>query len=973
MNRVLQYLQRGTNQSPSGDVPTDQQLLERYLQNRDQDAFADLVRRHELSVLKACRQVLRSAVDVDDAFQATFLVLIRRARQVRWQPSLRGWLVAVAHRIAVRLAVQQRRSVSPLKSHDFSYEAASPLTEVSWQEACAVLHEELNQMRDQFRLPLLLCYLQGYSRDEAAAQLGWTLGSVKAGLERGRQQLKTRLERRGVTLSAGLFTVLASSPTTEAGALSPVAATLALLTGNVPAKVATLSRSTGWASSLLASRLALVGLILLIGAAAGVTLTWAKTPDESVAATATAPVSIISADNPESVTITGTVLDPGGKPVTGASISVMKFVQLDTARTNRQNLEPVATTDANGQFQFTAKDELFYIVAQKTGSGFDVELIQEDKSRRPVQLQLRDLISVAGTVVDENGQPVANVEVECTHLFRYPPHFLEDQLKVIQETGSADGLYQQFSGVPFYFPYPKGLDWKVRSDAEGKFTLPDLPSGMMAQLQFNKPKRGGVSLQVVLLKGFGDQGTPRHRVTATAVNEGQLKALARSYNVTIEEARKRYQERGITRYYPPSIHTTMVPGVTVEGTVRNERGEPLAGVPVVVTNKRGRGPNTVTDARGHYQVSELDPDESYSAHAYGHVDHLRAMGSAVHRNGGPIRIDLKMRQGAVLTGKVVDARTGQGVRSQITVQPTPGNPLLNKAGINLNNEQTSKPDGTFRIIAPPGDVIVTASAYPEKPGSQPIPFLQAHVLETDMSLLQSSGKRGDDVRFRGETTTLKLGQAYQLLDLPTDRETSIELTLVRGKERQIKMVDPQGQPVTRAQVIGLDQAMNAYDVKLSTMEMVGLQPNEPVRPLMVISREKNLGALVMVPTNEEEPLVIKLEPLGEITGRFIDSNDTPLIQMQMGLTPSFSQERTTSNAPRFPLNFASVFKLYPIVFTDQEGRFAITHVIPDMKFQLQEWNTPSGVSRSSRFFSTTYQLKPGQRLNLGESIIVNRK
>jgi len=79
-------------------------------------------------------------------------------------------------------------------------------------------------------------------------------------------------------------------------------------------------------------------------------------------------------------------------------------------------------------------------------------------------------------------------------------------------------------------------------------------------------------------------------VTATAVQEGQLKALAKSYNVSIEEARKRYQERGISRYYPPSIHTTMVPGMTVEGTITNERGEPLAGVSVVVTNKRGRGP-----------------------------------------------------------------------------------------------------------------------------------------------------------------------------------------------------------------------------------------------------------------------------------------------------------------------------------------------------------------------------------------------
>ncbi len=87
MNRVLQYLNRQSGTSIPSGAPTDQELLEKYLNHSEQGAFAELVQRHELSVLKACRQVLRSSVDVDDAFQATFLVLLRRARQIRWQPS----------------------------------------------------------------------------------------------------------------------------------------------------------------------------------------------------------------------------------------------------------------------------------------------------------------------------------------------------------------------------------------------------------------------------------------------------------------------------------------------------------------------------------------------------------------------------------------------------------------------------------------------------------------------------------------------------------------------------------------------------------------------------------------------------------------------------------------------------------------------------------------------------------------------
>lgn len=184
MNRVLRYLRRESGTSTPSVVPTDKELLEKYLNHRDQDAFAELVRRHEQPVLKACRQVLRSPVDVDDAFQATFLVLLRRARQIHWQPSIRGWLVAVAHRIAVRLAVTQQRSAAALKSHDFSPQPGNdsqPGAEVSWQEACSVLHEELNRLRDAYRLPLLLCYLQGLSRDEAAEHWAGALGRSRPG------------------------------------------------------------------------------------------------------------------------------------------------------------------------------------------------------------------------------------------------------------------------------------------------------------------------------------------------------------------------------------------------------------------------------------------------------------------------------------------------------------------------------------------------------------------------------------------------------------------------------------------------------------------------------------------------------------------------------------------------------------------------------------------------------------------------
>lgn len=173
-----------------------------------------MVRRNEHAVLRVCRQILRSTVDIDDAFQATFLVLLRRARECLWQPSLRGWLVAVAHRIAVRSAYGTE--ANDADAGRTGGRSTGQQSDLSWREACQVLHQELNQLKDQFRLPLLLCYLQGYSRDEAAQLLGCSMGAVKANLEQRRKLLRTRLEQRGITLTAGLLTLLARPLTSEA-------------------------------------------------------------------------------------------------------------------------------------------------------------------------------------------------------------------------------------------------------------------------------------------------------------------------------------------------------------------------------------------------------------------------------------------------------------------------------------------------------------------------------------------------------------------------------------------------------------------------------------------------------------------------------------------------------------------------------------------------------------------------------------
>src|SRR5262249_33430690 len=186
---------------------TDAQLIADFLDHKDPSSFEALVRRHGPLVLSACRQVLRCESDAEDAFQATFVALYQKAAGIRLQPSVAGWLFRVARRTALRA----RRAATRRDQHEakVSWVAPAP-ADLSWREACVASPAELDRLPAPSRSALVLCYLEGMSRDEAAHQLGWTLNEVRGRLERGRSRLRARLQKRGITLSAGLLGAVAA-------------------------------------------------------------------------------------------------------------------------------------------------------------------------------------------------------------------------------------------------------------------------------------------------------------------------------------------------------------------------------------------------------------------------------------------------------------------------------------------------------------------------------------------------------------------------------------------------------------------------------------------------------------------------------------------------------------------------------------------------------------------------------------------
>jgi RNA polymerase sigma factor (sigma-70 family) len=189
----------------------DAQLLARFAARRDESAFAALVQRHGAMVLGVCRRVLDDAADAEDAFQATFLVLARKAASVRRQASVASWLYGVAYRTALKAkAAAARRRAAEREGSTVGAAGPDPALEALWRDLRPVLDEEVARLPQKNRAAVVLCYLEGKTTEEAAALLGCPRGTVLSRLAWARERLRTRLTRRGVTLSSGALAAAVS-------------------------------------------------------------------------------------------------------------------------------------------------------------------------------------------------------------------------------------------------------------------------------------------------------------------------------------------------------------------------------------------------------------------------------------------------------------------------------------------------------------------------------------------------------------------------------------------------------------------------------------------------------------------------------------------------------------------------------------------------------------------------------------------
>jgi RNA polymerase sigma factor (sigma-70 family) len=438
VNIVLGQIQALYNLGTLGGL-SETQLLELFLTRGEdvaQDAFTALVHRHGPMVLGVCRRMLVSTHDAEDAFQATFLILARRAASIVRREQLANWLYGVA----VRTARESRRRAARQHARErrlmnVSKVGAEYTPDESHRDLLSLLDEELNRLPPRYRAALVACELEGKSRREAAIQLEMPEGTLSTNLARGRKLLRERLLRRGVSLGVGPFAGLAQPITAItvserlAGATIRTALSYAsggVAAGTVPATVASLAEAV--LKMMLVTRLAVI-LTSLVAVGLTAFVTWASVqtgpggppivaqaqaaPKTNTPAKAKKAQADETKGGPSRARAHGIVVDEAGEPVAGIEVRANDGVDPQSR----------GVTNANGAFDFLIQEpgiegiSLLAASADRTRQAIywygddDGKPMSVDEMKQPVRVLLKPAREVVVRVLDRQGKPVTDAVV----------------------------------------------------------------------------------------------------------------------------------------------------------------------------------------------------------------------------------------------------------------------------------------------------------------------------------------------------------------------------------------------------------------------------------------------------------------------------------------------------------------------------------------------------------------------------------
>jgi RNA polymerase sigma factor (sigma-70 family) len=943
LSHALRHLRRLVDPAGSDTAP-DGQLLQRFTAHGDEAAFTQLVRRHGGMVLGVCRSVLGHAQDAEDTFQATFLLLAVKAGSIRRQESVASWLHGAAYRLAQKLKTRTAcRRLHEQRSRD--RKEADAMDDMTWREFQQVLHAELGRLPEKYRAPLVLCCMEGKTRDEAAQQLGWSPGTLKGNLERGRQLLRRRLTRRGLAPGAALLAALLSqhraaalpSALVQATAFAARAGQAGRLAG-VSTPVRELVRE-GMKTMLLnklklATALVLAAGLLLLGIGVGAhralgdrTGSAALEPPAGNKAPPRGPADAKPKAAPQAaaaqMTVTGRVVDAAGKAAANAQVAVIglpKSAQRVHPLDSPPQILAQGRADAQGRFRLTAprtsKETYWgvYLLAAAAGHGLTRAELDADAWQPVVKVTLAREHILRGRLVGLQGAPAPKVRVRVFS---------------VQGRNSVERIpYIEFRQVP-----RKSAVWPgpVSTDEKGRFEVRGLPADRTITLQV-EDERFARQLLVVrpdakdanfsLAPGFVIEGTVTCADTGKPAPHARLRVMPGSESSYMffwrEQMEAQADAQGKFRFSAPT------------GTYFWMAAYAAAGSPY--------GVRTTEFARPKGKVSR--------------------------------KVNLTLPRGVLVRGKVVEQASGKPVAgANVTFVPfQDNNPYFREDVEPLWSywkiQRVTGPKGEFEIpvLPGPGHLLVTGPTAD---------FVRTEITEKKLN----TKRRITDHRNYPDGLA-----ALNLKPQPGPHEVTIKLR--RGVTLKGQVLGPSGKPVARAVLASrayLPYRLTVQGATLKTLkdgrfELHGCDPEKSV-PVYVLDPRTKHGAAVDLSANQAGKVVpVKLRPCGQAKLRLVDKAGKPIANMrvhvQLVLTPGGSGvEPIYKPGPTADLcymaNLDNESHSHDKLRSDAQGRLTLPALIPGATFKLIGSRPNEGIFNLNKEFTA----RAGKTLDLGDVVV----
>jgi len=940
---------------------SDRQLLERYIAGgRDQAgeaAFGALVGRHGPMVLGVCQQLLGDVQHAEDAFQAVFLVLAQKARSIRDPDLLGNWLYGVALRTArctrQQIARRGRREEGdtmrgPGAGSCVAAEPTAPPADRSVidREQAQAIHGEVDRLPRAFRLPVVLCYFEGLTLDEAARRLRCPAGTLRSRLARAREKLRISLASRGVALPAAVLTAVLA-PRSASASIPPLlcdsttrsaiqfAGRHAGVSGALSAPVAALAREVLRTMLLQKLKLTVMSLLLLAAVATGAgwltrSMAMKEKPMKEPAVPATQVTPRVAdqrrpqtkPDRSARMTVAGRVLDPEGKPVHGAVVDVVARPRAPltgaSVELSASALLGQGQSDGDGRYRLdasrTASNRVFevFALAAAPGYGLGWAALNPDADQPGADIRLLPEQPVCVRLVDVTGTPAKLVEVRVQSIGR----------------PSDNGL---FDGVTLWANPPHGMrTWPrpVTTDDQGRTTVPGIGRGLRVFLTVRDSRFAWQDLQVDTIRPTGDKGNTMALQPARIIAGRVLAA-----------------DTG--RPIPNAV-------ISVAAS-RDELGS------MFTTRFRAddQGRFTANPSPGDYfRVTAYAPDGQ--PYVVPHVQFAWTKGTVKKV------MDISLPRGVAIRGKVTDAETGRPLpASSIQFIAVRGRDDV------LSGWQAivaSTGDGSFQIAVPPGkghllifgptDDYVLAEIgfnrlYNDRPGGQ---RYHAH------AIIPYEVKAGD---------------------LPHE----LAVPLRPGVTIKGRVEGPSGETITDAFVLTTLRIepfnphwRGDYQIKVrdGRFELHGLAPDASTR-IHVLDPEHEWGATVEVSGKQAgEDVTVRLQTCGKARARFVGPDGRPIAK----LWPTFEFVATPgpyhlSRKKQDQAELASDAELVANVDrkhywndpgTDAEGRYSMTSLIPGALYRILDFSTVNDQNKGAQI-RKDFTVKPGETLDLGDILI----